>query len=91
MSQRGYPVMLMIRKMVTREACDAYCHALRSFRVRQLAAAFWPASLLALALRQSLRVAGTVAISKSPKQPRGEESGSKLPHSKAAQALLSEW
>lgn len=84
MSQRGYPVMLMIKKMVTRKACDAYCHALRSFRVRQLAAAFWPASLLALALRQSLRVAGTVAISKSPEQPHGKESGSKRPHSKAA-------
>jgi len=51
----------------------------RSFRVRQLAAAFPPASLLA----------GNVAPGRnSREQARGEESGSKLPHSKALHPQL---
>jgi ubiquinone/menaquinone biosynthesis C-methylase UbiE len=46
----------------------------RSFRVRQLAAAFSPASLLA---------ANSASDRNFREQARGEESGSKLPHSKA--------
>jgi hypothetical protein len=53
---------------------------MRSFGVRLLAAAFAPASLLA----------GISAdVEKPREQVRGEESGSKQPHSKAAHALTS--
>ena len=53
-------------------------YSVRSFGVRQLAAAFARASLLA----------GIVLpVGNSREQARGEESGSKLPHSKASQRL----
>ena len=51
---------------------------MRSFGVRQLAAALSPASLLA----------GDSAHGRdSREQARGEESGSKLPHSKASRLI----
>jgi len=56
----------------------------RSFGVRQLAAAFSPASLLAGLKFRWLAGAELGTRSKSREQARGEESGSKLPHSKAS-------
>ena len=57
----------------------------RSFGVRQLAAAFSPASLLAAAFYSKPTCGRTwYACSKPREQARGEESGSKLPHSKAS-------
>ncbi|MGO8818047.1 MAG: methyltransferase domain-containing protein [Terriglobia bacterium] len=54
-------------------------HTVRSFRVRQLATAFSPASLLA---------ANPASNRDFRNQTRGEESGSKLPHSKAPHSSL---